>query len=135
MAASLFRPLSLAAIAWLCLVGQADAESYATARAKLIAWGLKPASIARGGEFNRCGTSGEGALCKRYPELIDCTGLGAATDMCRMVFVAPNGRFFVVAAHGWDKPGTMAYRAGSWADDVDTKAISNILAGKPELAE
>jgi hypothetical protein len=104
-------------------------------RAQLIAWGLKPALIPRGGKFNQCGASGEGALCKRYPELIDCTGLGAAANMCRMVFVAPHGRFFVVAAHGWDRPRTMVYRAGSWADDADTKAISNILAGKPELAE
>lgn len=111
------------------------AESYAKARARLIASGLKPAQIPRGGEFDQCGSSGEKALCKRYPELVNCVGMGAAANTCRMVFVTQDGRFYVVSAYGWDTPKTMTFTAGAWANATDTKAIKNIIARKPEISE
>ena len=109
-------------------------EKYLHARARLLAAGFAPAAIPRGGEFDQCGISGEVALCKRFPELVNCEGMGPSSGSCRMAFVAPDGRLFVVAAFGWEKPSTMVLTGSSWANSEDTQHIKNILAGKPEFA-
>jgi len=110
------------------------AEKYLHARARLLASGFAPAAIPRGGESDQCGTSDEVSLCKRFPELVNCNGMGPSSGSCRMAFVAPDGRFFVVAAFGWENPSTMVVTGASWANSEDTLHINNILAGKPEFA-
>ena len=111
------------------------AETYLHARSRLLAKGFKPAPIPRGGEYDQCGTSGEKTLCKRFPELVNCVGMGPDAGTCRMVFVAPNGRFYVVAAYGWEQPNSMHVTGMTWANAHDTRSIKNILAGKPELSD
>jgi tripartite-type tricarboxylate transporter receptor subunit TctC len=123
----------------LCLMGMSiasrAAENYIQARTRIIASGLKPAPIPRGGKFDQCGDAGEQALCKRFPELINCVGMGSASGTCRMVFVAPDGSFTVASAYGWERPSTMVLTGIGPANAEDTKHIKNILAGKPELAD
>ena len=109
------------------------AENYLEARARLLASGFAPAAVPRGGEFDQCGDSGENALCKRFPELVNCVGMGPSSGSCRMAFVAPDGRFFVVAAFGWENPNTMVITDSGWANSEDMLHINNILAGKPEF--
>jgi hypothetical protein len=106
--------------------------NYIQARKQLLAMRLKAAPIPRGGQFDQCGIDGEGDLCKQFPELVNCTGMGPTSGTCRMAFVAPNGRFVVVSAFGWDNPSTMTLTGIGWANEEDTNHISNIIAGKAE---
>jgi hypothetical protein len=110
-------------------------QNYIEARTRLLMSGLKPAPIPRGGQFDQCGINGEKALCARFPELVNCVGMGPTSGSCRMAFVTPNGRFVVVSAFGWDDPSTMTLSGIAWAQHEDTKHLKNILAGKPELAD
>jgi hypothetical protein len=52
-----------------------------------------------------------------------------------MAFIARDGRFLVVAAFGWERPDRMVLTGMAWANETDSKAIRNLLAGKPELAD
>jgi hypothetical protein len=107
------------------------AENYLHARARLLASGLKPAPIPRGGKYDLCGISGEGDLCKRFQELVDCSGMGASAGSCRMAFVARDGHFVVVSAFGWEDPKTMVITGLARANATDTKMIKNLIAGNP----
>ena|ERR1700730_1247124 len=133
------RKILLASVACLSLMSVPNAsyaaENYLHARARLLASGFRPAPIPRGGKFDQCGIAGEKALCKRFPELVNCVGMGSASGTCRMVFVAADGRFIVVEAYGWEHPSTMVVTGTAPANTEDTKHIHNILAEKPEFSD
>ncbi len=104
-------------------------QDYVQARAQFVLMGLRPAPIPRGGEFDQCLTSDD--ICKRYPEVISCSGMGL--NPCRIAFVAPDGRFVVAETQG-DTPDGLMLTAVTWANPEDTKAIKNIIAGRAENA-
>ena len=124
------RPIKNTAIVLLATLALTNtvnaAELYAHARARLLAKGLKPAPIPRGPN-SPCGAEGEGDLCKKFPELVSCSGMGATSNTCRMAFVAPDGRFYVVSTYGWEDPSKMTFTAGTWANATDTRTIKDSI--------
>lgn len=110
------------------------AELYSVARTKLLARGLHPAPIPRG-PTGPCGDNGEKAVCKLYPEAVDCSGMGASAGTCRMAFVDHGGRFFVVSTSGWEHLKRMAFQSGGWANAEDTKGLRNLVSGRREMQD
>jgi hypothetical protein len=68
--------------------------SYTEVRARLMELGFAAASISK--DKLRCGARKK--ICKKYPEVEACSGIGAAP--CRFVFKYPRGRKVVVITGG-----------------------------------
>ena len=74
---------------------------------------------------------GQEEICRDYPEIIDCTGMGA--NPCRAAFVNLDGRIAVASTSG-DDASTMTLTGIAWANAEDQKRVRNIIAGKEEDA-
>jgi hypothetical protein len=104
-------------------------QQYSSARRTMLALGLKPAPIPRGGQFDECKLA---AICQRFPEVVSCTGMGL--NPCRIALVAPDGRIVVGMTSG-ETPEQMTLDELEWANAADTLAVQNLMAGKPERSD
>lgn len=56
------------------------------------------------------------------------------TNLCRIAFIAPDGRIVVATTSG-ETPASLYLNSIGWADATGSKRIRNVMAGKPEFAD